>query len=255
MQKLTPWFPALISAILTWLVWILFPSIRFTAYILLGLTLLLICFRVLSIWQSPASKILRRLLCLGLCIGLLVAASTFVFVYEGSLGDPQQDCAYLIVLGCGVNGTVPSLSLQERINAAYTYLDAHPNTICVVSGGQGPGEDMTEAACMFRELTVMGIDPQRIWLEDRSTSTAENLRFSIEVIKEHAGSIPTEVGIVSSEYHLFRASLMAEDLGLTSHGIPATTGWLTLRINYFLREIAGVWYYILFGRILGGFTL
>ena len=254
MRKFTPWFPALISAVLTFLVWVLFPSIRFTAYLLLGLTLLLIIFHALHLWGTPTAKMLRQILCICLCIGILISAVTLGFVFQGSLGDPELDCAYIIVLGCGVNGTVPSLSLRERIDAAYAYLDAHPDTICVVSGGQGPGEDMTEAACMFRELTAMGIAPERILQEGRSTSTAENLRFSIEVIESHTGSIPTEIGIVSSEYHLFRASLMAEDLGLTPYGIPGTTSWFTLRANYFLREIAGVWYYVLFNRILGGFT-
>lgn len=254
MRKLSPWLPALVSAFLTLLVWILFPSIRFSAYLLLGLTAVLVCFRLLAVRKSPSAKILRRLLCVCLCIGILVAAVTFGFVLEGSLGDPEAEPDYIIVLGCGVNGTVPSLLLRERIDAAYGYLSAHPDAICVVSGGQGPGEDITEAECMFRELTAMGIDPGRIWLEDRSTSTEENLAFSKAVIEAHTGAAPTEVGIVSGEYHLFRACLMAEDLGLTPYGIPAATGWLGLRVNYFLREVAGVWYYLIFGRLLGGNT-
>ena len=252
MRKLTPWLPALISAFLGLLTCFLLPSIRFTGYLLLGLAALLVCFRLLAVWKSPAAKVLRRMLCVLLCLGILIAAVTLAFVFEGSLGDPEADCDYIIVLGCGVNGTVPSLSLWERIQAAYAYLEAHPDTICVVSGGQGPGEDITEAACMFRELTDMGIDPSRIWLEDRSTSTEENLAFSKAVIEAHTGTVPTEVGIVSSEYHLYRAGLMAEDLGLTPYGIPGTTTWLGLRINYFLREIAGVLYYLIFGRLLGG---
>lgn len=252
MRKLTPWLPALISAFLGLSTCIFFPSIRFTGYLLLGLSALLVCFRLLTLWQSPAAVILKRILCICLCLGLLAAAGTGFLIFEGSLGDADAHCEYIIVLGCGVNGTVPSLSLWERIQAVYAYLEAHPDTICIVSGGQGPGEDITEAACMFRELTDMGIEADRIWLEDRSTSTTENLRFSMAVIAERAGTIPTEVGIVSSEYHLYRAGLMAEDLGLTPYGIPGTTTWLTLRVNYFLREIAGVWYYLIFGRLLGG---
>ena len=254
MRKLSPWLPALISGFLTFVFWILFPSIRFSAYLLLGLTAVLVCFRLLEVWDAPVAKILRRVLCIGLCIGILMGAVTFAFVFDGSLGDPEAGLDYIIVLGCGVNGTVPSLLLRERIDAAYEYLAAHPDVICVVSGGQGPGEDITEAECMFRELTAMGIDPRRIWLENRSTSTVENLTFSKAVIEAHTGAVPTEVGIVSGEYHLFRAGLMAEDMGLIPYGIPATTGWFTLRVNYFLREVAGVWYYFIFGRLLGGNT-
>lgn len=248
MRKLTPWYPSLFSAILAVLVWILFPSIRFTAYLLLGLTALLVCFRLLKIRNSPAAKFLRRILIFCLCLGLLAAAITGGLVVHGSFGDTQTDCEYIIVLGCGVNGTVPSMLLRERIDAAYDYLTAHPDTVCVVSGGQGPGEDITEAACMFRELTDMGIEKDRIWLEDRSTSTEENLEFSLDLIEARTGSRPGHIGIVSGEYHLYRAGLMAASHGLTSSGIPATTAWLPLRINYHLREIAAVWYFLL-GRI------
>lgn len=247
MRKFLPWFPALSSLLVGAMICVLFPSIRFSGYLFLGLSALLLCFRLLKLWRSPTAKILRRMLSICLCLGLLAATVTCSFIFEASLGDTDQDCQYIIVLGCGVNGTVPSLSLRERINAAYDYLSTHLDTICVVSGGQGRGEDITEAACMFRELTNMGIAPERIWLEDRSTSTVENLRFSMAVIQEKTGTIPTEAGIVSSEYHLYRAELMANDLGLSVIGIPATTTWLTLRVNYFLREIAGVWYYHIFG--------
>ncbi len=248
MRKLTPWMPTLISAVITLLVWVLFPSVRFTAYLLLGFTALLACFHLLNLWQAPAAIIVRRILVFCLCLGLLAAAITGALVYRGSLGDAETDCDYIVVLGCGVNGTVPSMLLRERIEAAYEYLSTHPDTICVVSGGQGPGEDITEAACMFRELTAMGIEADRIWLEDRSTSTDENLEFSLNLIEARTGARPSHIGIVSGEYHLYRAGLMAGSHGLTSSGIPATTAWLPLRINYHLREIAAVWYYLL-GRI------
>ena len=116
--------------------------------------------------------------------------------------------------------------------------------ICIVSGGQGSGEDITEAECMYRYLTNKGIDPQRIIQEDQATSTHENLTYSMDLIGwEHASS----VGIVSSEYHLYRANLMARKLEMNPIMIPAKTTRLSLRTNYFLREIAAVWYYMIFG--------
>lgn len=222
----------------------------FSAYICFGLSALVVCYKLTALLEAKsvtAAKVLRTLLTLFLCLGLMAAAITCAIVYRGSLGEPDTECDYIIVLGAGVHGTEPSLSLQNRIDAAYEYLTAHPDTICVVSGGQGPDEGISEAYCMYRELTEMGIDPSRVWMEDRSTSTMENLQFSLDIIRDRTGTQPTEVGIVSSEYHLYRAGLMAADLGLTSHGIPAHTTWLSLRVNYFLREIAGVWFYELFG--------
>lgn len=139
------------------------------------------------------------------------------------------------------------MSLQERIDAAYCYLLDHPDAVCVVSGGQGRWEEISEAKCMYNELTAMGIDPQRIWMEDQATNTQENLRFSLDLIESRTGIRPEEIGLVSSEYHLYRAGLFAQEEQVTAIGIPARTAWISLRINYFLREIVAVWYYTLLG--------
>ena len=100
---------------------------------------------------------------------------------------------------------------------------------------------------MFDELVKRGIDPERIWMEDKATSTWENLKFSLSLIEERAGVQPLKVGLISSEYHLFRAGLQAREFGITIEGIPARTDWVALRLNYYLREVAGVWHYILLG--------
>ena len=146
-------------------------------------------------------------------------------------------------MGAGVNGTTPSLSLRERINAAYTYMQNNPHTICVVSGGQGDGENITEAKCMFNELTKLGIAEDRILLEDRADSTWKNITFSLEIIEEKTGEKQKNVGIVSSDYHLYRASLYAKEAGLFPICIPAKTSWWHLHVNYFLREIVALWGY------------
>ena len=100
---------------------------------------------------------------------------------------------------------------------------------------------------MFEALTSRGIAPERIWLEDRSTSTQENLQFSLALIEEKTGTRPSKAGILSNEFHLYRAGLVAQTLGLEPVGIPAETEWFGLRVNYFLREIFAVWYYALLG--------
>jgi len=84
-------------------------------------------------------------------------------------------------------------------------------------------------------------------MEDRSTSTWENFRFTLDLIEEKTGTRPEKLGVISSEFHLFRAGLFAKDCGIEAVGIPASTRWLSLKINYFLREAAGVWHYLILG--------
>ena len=166
---------------------------------------------------------------------------------RASVGQPDKSCQYMVVLGAKVNGTSPSLSLADRLDAAYDYLTDHPQVIAVLSGGQGPDEGISEAQCMYNVLTQRGIDPQRLWMEGRSTSTWENINFSLDLIESKTGTRPDTIGLLSSEYHLFRAGMLAKDCGVKAVGIPAPTSWLSLRVNYFTREVAGVWHYIILG--------
>lgn len=226
------------------------PGFAFSSYVLWGLAGVVLAYRILT-WlkkKTPKlSKFLRIMLTCCLCLGLLLAAVTSVFIAKAGKGDPGTSCNYVIVLGAGVNGTVPSLILSERIGAAYDYLTENPDAICIVSGGQGPGEDITEAKCMYDALVSKGISPERIWQEDKSTSTRENIRFSMELIEEKTGSRPQQAAIISNEFHLFRAGLFAAEQDLDMVGVPAKTTWFSLRANYFLREIVAVWYYTLLG--------
>lgn len=222
----------------------------FSAYCCFGAAGLIIGYaliRLLGKNHKKGARILGTILTIFLCIGLLAALITGIFIARDARGDTTTQCDYLIVLGAGVNGTTPSLSLRERIDAAAAYLKEHPDTICVVSGGQGNGEDISEAACMYRELTALGIDPDRIWQEDRSTSTRENFTYSLDLIEEKTGTRPETSAVLSSEYHLFRAKLVAARQGLHMVGVPARSRWPALFVNYFLREIVAVWYYTIFG--------
>jgi hypothetical protein len=123
----------------------------FTAYVLWGFAGVCLAYRLLKILAGndpDLAGILRRILTACLVLGILAAVITGSFIYYAGLGNPNMACQYVIVLGCGVNGTEPSLSLRYRIDAACEYLTAHPDAVAVLSGGQGPDEDMTEAACM-----------------------------------------------------------------------------------------------------------
>lgn len=222
----------------------------FSGLICLALAGLITCYYLLSMMKKRhfrAAKVLRRVLNAIVCLGLIIVTVTGSFIVDAAQGAEENDCDYVVVLGCRVYDDGPSLSLQDRIRAAYEYLTAHPKAICIVTGGQGEDEPMTEAQCLYDHLTDLGIDGNRIWLEEAATSTWENMVFSLDLIQEKTGTRPESIGLLSSEYHLFRASLFAKDCGVTAIGIPAKTSRVSLRINNYLREIAGVWHYIILG--------
>ena len=164
-----------------------------------------------------------------------------------SFGSPAQDIDYLVVLGAKVRVTGPPASLRDRTCGAYDYLAAHPDVTAIVSGGQGDDEPTAEAYAMYEELVKLGIDPDRVWIEDKATSTWENLHFSLDLIEEKTGKRPEKIGVLSSEYHLYRASLFTKACGVEFVGVPAKTSRVTQKINHFMREVAGVWHYWLLG--------
>lgn len=177
---------------------------------------------------------------------LIAACVTLVPILRGPI-DKNGQSDYVIVLGAGVKGTEPSRILQDRINRAYAYLVAHPEAICIASGGKGSGENISEAQCIYDHLTEMGIDGSRIWLEDKATSTIENFRYSIALIRERTGAVPQSVTVLSNEFHLYRASRMAKDCGLEANFVAAATSNTLIRISYTAREIFALWKYLLLG--------
>ena len=224
----------------------LLPSYRFSMLLSLGCALVCVLFYYFTRQPTPLNAVLSKTLLILLILGITAAAITVSFIANAAQPKERASCRYFIVLGAGVNGTEPSRSLTERINAAYTYLCANPESVAVLSGGQGRGEDITEAACMYRELTELGISTSRLYLEEQSSSTIENLRFSMVLLETELGFRPEQIGVVSSEYHIFRAKLYANSLGVEAQGIPAQTARVSLRLNYYLREIVAVWKFLIF---------
>ena len=222
----------------------------FTALVccaLIGILLFYSCAHLLEGHFPKPVTIVRRIFTVCLCIGLLVVGITECLIIKASFGDPREKCEYMVVLGAKVRADGPSVSLMDRINAAYAYMTEHPDVIAVVSGGQGPDEHMSEAQCMYDHLVARGIDPERVWMEDKATSTWENLHFSLDLIEAKTGTRPEKIGLLSSEYHMFRAGLFADACGVESVGIPARTSRFSQRVNHFMREVAGVWHYLLLG--------
>ena len=143
----------------------------------------------------------------------------------------------VIVLGCGIRGERVSVGLAKRLNKAYEYHLKNPNAVIIVSGGQGPQEDISEALAMKRYLIDKGVPEDKIIMEDKSTSTIENFKYSHEIMKE-MGLSEDSVVFVTNAYHIYRGSYYAEKEGLTVNHLGTDIIWYTIPMNYFREMIA-----------------
>ena len=181
------------------------------------------------------------------CGGVLVLGVTGLCIIVYGATRREQRCDYILVLGARIQNGIPSCCLRRRICRAYDYLLKYPTAVAVVTGCAGKGEPISEAQCMFDALTAMGIPPERIWLEENATFTWENLKYSMELIEKRTGSRPGNVGVVSSDYHLFRVWMYGRAQKLSLVNIPSKTETFTRWFPWFIREIAGVWHFIFLG--------
>jgi len=151
----------------------------------------------------------------------------------------------VIVLGAGLRDGQPGGHLARRLDAAAEFLHNNPYVSVVVTGGLGAGQQITEAEAMAAYLVRLGIAPERIILEDESTSTYENLKFATEITRDLRGYSNHSYVIVSNDFHIFRATRQARNMEIYASGLAAPTPWHSLAQNY-LREMAAIVHYWLF---------
>lgn len=191
---------------------------------------------------STAARIVFCIVIAAAAVFIIISAVISALMIKSMNDRPTQPAA-IIVLGCRVNGENPSPMLLQRISAACRYLEQFPDAVVVASGGKGEDELISEAECIRRQLEKRGISPERILLEERSTSTRENMAFSKALLEEKG--ITGEIAIVSNEYHLLRARTIAKKQGLDVKCCAAKTVPVYLP-PYWVREIFGNIYEFLF---------
>ena len=152
--------------------------------------------------------------------------------FSAEEGEPE----YLIVLGAQMKEDGPSVVLRYRLETATEYLKAHPQVTCIVSGGRGANESVSEAEGMRDYLVAHGIESSRIILEDRSTDTSENLRFSLALLP----SPETKVGIVTNNFHMYRAKGIAKKCGYTNAIAVTAKSTPKYLLHNMTREVVGV---------------
>lgn len=184
-----------------------------------------------------------------LSVSLICAAAAETAILSAIVRTPAPEADYVIVLGAKVNGTQPSLSLNYRIQSAAAYLRDNPASLVVASGGQGSDELISEAEAIRNTLAAAGIHESRILLEDKSTSTEENLTFSLGLIQSDGGSADSSVVIVTSDFHMYRALRLASKLGygnVTGKTAPSMVGLLP---QNHLREILAICFHSAAGTL------
>ena len=149
---------------------------------------------------------------------------------------PPKTLDVIIVLGAQVRGKKITNSLKRRLDRGVAYLKENPETRVVVSGGQGKGEDVTEAFAMAQYLVSHGIAEEQISLEEKSRNTYENLKYSALLVD----SMDDRIGIVSNNFHIYRSLLLGRQIGYTRlYGIAAGCNPI-LFLNYMVREFFAV---------------
>ena len=193
------------------------------------------------VWAKWCKRLLLALFCLGfaffLCLETLVVSGA-----RGDL-DRAEEVSCVLILGAGVDGTRPSLTLVRRLDAALGYLADKPDVPVIVSGCQGTGEDISEAECMARYLSEHGVDGSRIWKEEQASSTRTNFLYSLALMEERGVDAGAPFAVVTSDYHIARSRYVAAREGIDSTGIvmvpsamPRSAYYALLTANFYVRE-------------------
>ncbi len=237
-------FAAGIACALYFIILLLYSG--FTSAFYLVWPAMAVCFVILG-WLfrihffARLPLMIRGVLLAFVVIGVLIFAGVEGMILRASVQAPAPGLDYAIVLGAHVRSTGPSRALALRLDAALDYANENPDTIFIVSGGQGSNEPCTEAIAMKTYLETHGLSSDRILMEDASTNTRENLIFSGKLIPEG-----TTVGIITNGFHVCRSLHLADTLGYKHvYGIPAKGDLITQPANLFREFFAVVKDYIL----------
>lgn len=216
-----------------------YVGIAFSVCLLVyGLFFVIVNNIIAAAWKMASGKVIIIVLSF-LLLGIIYYVADTTYKMANAADNPSTGDTTVVVLGCRVQSLGPSLMLEERLEAALSFLLENEDTKCILSGGKGADEPMSEAECMYEWLTNRGIDKSRLYIEDKSTSTKENLEFSQRIIEENG--LCGAVTIVTNDFHQYRALQAAKKLGMESYAVSGKTP-LTMLPTYYVRELFGILY-------------
>lgn len=218
---------------------------------------LALCVWIFCVSAAPIHRAIRKLFCRKKLTKIIYRTVNVCFilfaVYGGivtslmtwaALQTPSQN-ATTVVLGAQVKPWGPSAVLSGRISGAENYLEQNKDADAVLSGGQGIDEPTSEAQCMYEELTKSGIDEERLYIEDNSTNTTENIKYSVQIIEEN--NLNPNLAIATDFYHQLRVRIIANQLGIKESvgAVNSDTSILYLPV-FTVREWFALPYQVLF---------
>lgn len=188
-----------------------------------------------NMFQNTPGKIFLITASVIVSLGIIYVSVLTGLMIHACIKSPEKADA-VVVLGCKVKGNKPSRMLRRRLDAAAEFLYEHDDIVCVVSGGKGDDEKISEAQAMKTYLTEKGISENRIIMEDKSSSTYENLKFSTEILKQE--NIKGDIAIVTDGFHQYRAGYIAGEFGYKSSAVNAVSDFfnVTMIPTYYVRE-------------------
>lgn len=178
---------------------------------------------------------------------ILIIAIASICMFTVPTANMKEDADVIIVLGAAVRNGKVTKTLQQRLDLAYEYLVEHEETMCVVSGGQGPQESMAEGDAMAAYLLEKGIHKDRILIEDEAASTEQNFAFSYAILQEHFDS-PKDLKVIfiTSDFHVYRATKNAHKHFTNIKGMGNTSISYMLP-SFVLRESLALAHMFVFG--------
>lgn len=187
-------------------------------------------------WLTRIPKWLRVSFTICVAVGLILFAIVEGLILSQFAAKPQPGADYVLVLGAQWKANGPSYVLQKRLDAALQYLNENPETLVIVTGGQGGNEVISEAAGMQSYLVAAGIGEERIFMEDKATNTYENMVFSGAFLDK----TNDRVVLVTNNFHVYRATKIAEKQGYAHVEGLAAGSYPAMLPNNLLREFLGV---------------
>ncbi len=215
-------------------------------WLFLGIGALILSFVLKKgIWDRCIPHLFRKVFVALVCFGCILFVIVEGCILSGFSQKGPAGLDYLVVLGAQMKASGPSKALQYRLDEAIRYLDENPDTRVIVSGGQGNDEHISEAQGMYDYLVQKGVAPERVIREDKSKNTFQNLSFSAQFLDE----AEDRVGVVSNNFHVFRAVKIARKAGYGHAFGLAAKGEPFLQCNNMMREFFGVMKDFLMGNM------